>query len=79
LCTHPHKYAVERHNNYAKPMGGSVGRRIKPCKPIRNLRIDKREPKTQFLPVDTTPHDQRFQKSPLWPKFLEIVVFSDKN
>ena len=26
----PHKYGIERRYNYAKPTGGSVGRRIKP-------------------------------------------------
>ena len=40
IYINPHKYAVERHYNYAKPMGGNVGRRIKPCKPIRILRIE---------------------------------------
>jgi len=31
------------------------------------------------IPVHTTTHNQRFQKSPLWPEFLEIIVFCDKN
>ena len=29
--------------------------------------------------VDTTTHNRRFQKSPLWPEFLEMIVFCDKT
>ena len=40
---------------------------------------DASEPKIPFLPVDTTTHNRRFQKSPLWPEFLEMIVFCDKT
>jgi len=47
--------------------GVIFGRMIKPCKPIR---IDKKEPKTLFFPVDTATHNRRYQKSPLWPEYF---------